>query len=90
VCDKNAMSVASPAYLEIIDFIAGGTTPEQVVHFRPSIEAQERIAYLIERGPRAGVVAGVGPPRGTGTSHKSAGSPILCWWPVMSAAFVPK
>jgi hypothetical protein len=42
------MSVASPAYLEIIDFIAAGTTPDAVVHFRPSAEAQQRVAELIE------------------------------------------
>ena len=43
------MSTVSPAYLEIIDFIAAGTTPEAVVHFRPSREAQHRVAELIER-----------------------------------------
>jgi hypothetical protein len=43
------MSTASPAYFEIIDFIAAGTTPEAVVQFRPSPEAQRRLAELIER-----------------------------------------
>ncbi len=43
------MSVASPAYFEIIDFIAAGTTPEAVADFRPSREAQQRVADLIER-----------------------------------------
>jgi hypothetical protein len=43
------MSVASPAYFEIIDFIAAGTTPDAVAHFRPSPEAQRRVAELIER-----------------------------------------
>ena len=43
------MSVASPAYFEIIDFIAAGTTPEAVARFRPSPEAQQRVAALIER-----------------------------------------
>ena len=42
------MSAASPAYFEIIDFIATGTTPEAVVHFQPSPEAQHRLANLIE------------------------------------------
>ena len=42
------MSVASPAYLEIIDFIAG-SNPEAVARFRPSSEAQQRLAALIER-----------------------------------------
>jgi hypothetical protein len=43
------MSIANPPYLEIIDFIAAGTTPEAVAHFRPSLEAQQRVAELIER-----------------------------------------
>ena len=42
------MSVASPAYREIIDFIASGTTPDAVAHFQPSPEAQRRVAELIE------------------------------------------
>ncbi|HYL78078.1 MAG TPA: hypothetical protein VEU96_27940 [Bryobacteraceae bacterium] len=43
------MSTVTPAYLEIIDFIAAGTTPGAVAQFRPSREAQQRIAQLIER-----------------------------------------
>jgi hypothetical protein len=43
------MSAASPVYLEIIDFIAAGTTPEAVAHFQPSPEAQQRVADLIQR-----------------------------------------
>ncbi len=43
------MSAAHPAYLELIDFIAGGTTPEQVIAFRPSAEAQQRVEQLIRR-----------------------------------------
>jgi hypothetical protein len=43
------MSVANPAYLEIIDFIAAGTTPEAVANFRPSPEAQQRVAELVEQ-----------------------------------------
>ena len=43
------MSTASPAYLEVIDFIAAGSTSAQVAHFRPSPEAQRRVAELIER-----------------------------------------
>jgi hypothetical protein len=34
------MSTTIPAYHEIIDLIAGGTTPEQVINFRPSPQAQ--------------------------------------------------
>jgi hypothetical protein len=44
------MSTAAPVYLEIIDFIAAGTTPEAVVNFHPSPEAQRRVAGLVERG----------------------------------------
>ena len=43
------MSVASPVYIEIIDFIAAGTTPDAVAHFHPSPEAQRRVADLVER-----------------------------------------
>jgi hypothetical protein len=38
-----------PSYLEIIDFIAAGTTPQAVVDYHPSAEAQQRVAELIER-----------------------------------------
>ena len=40
---------AVPVYLEIVDFIAGGTTPQAVVDFHPSPEAQQRLAVLIDR-----------------------------------------
>ena len=43
------MGVASPVYLEIVDFIAAGTTPEAVMDFHPSRQAQQRLAILIER-----------------------------------------
>jgi hypothetical protein len=42
------MSTTTPAYHEIIDFIAAGTTPEEVANFHPSPEAQLRIAHLLE------------------------------------------
>ena len=41
------MSAAHPVYLELIDFIAAGTTPEQVIAFRPSCAAQNRVEELI-------------------------------------------
>lgn len=37
------------AYEEIIDFIAAGTSPQNVVAFRPSESAKERVADLIYR-----------------------------------------
>jgi len=49
------MSLATPAYLEIIDFIAAGTTPESVLQFQPSHEAQERVEELIDREKEGGL-----------------------------------
>ena len=42
-------------YLEMIDFIASGTTPEAVVSFRPSTEVQGRVADLIQREKESGL-----------------------------------
>ena len=36
-------------YEEILDLIAAGTTPAAVIAFRPSIQAQQRVAELIEQ-----------------------------------------
>jgi len=44
-----------PSYLEIIDFIAAGTTPQAVVDYRPSAEAQQRVAELIAREREGGL-----------------------------------
>jgi len=41
--------------LEIIDFIAAGSTTAEVAHFRPSREAQQRVADLIEREKTGGL-----------------------------------
>jgi hypothetical protein len=43
------MTTARPAYFEIIDFIASGTTPESVISFHPSRDVEERVSELIER-----------------------------------------
>lgn len=43
------MTAAHPAYSEFIDFIAAGTTPEQIIPFRPSPQAQERVDELIAK-----------------------------------------
>lgn len=43
------MSLSSPIYYEIIDFIAAGTTPQSVANFLPSPEAQQRLAALMDR-----------------------------------------
>jgi hypothetical protein len=37
------------AYEEVVDFIAAGTSPQNVVAFRPSETAKERVADLIQR-----------------------------------------
>lgn len=37
------------AYEEIVDFIAAGTTPQDVISFRPSEAAQERVTDLLSR-----------------------------------------
>jgi hypothetical protein len=42
-------NAAIPSYLEIIDFIAAGTTPQTIVDYRPSQEAQQRVADLMAR-----------------------------------------
>jgi hypothetical protein len=39
----------SNAYDDVLDFIAAGTTPSSVIAFRPSREAQQRVAELVER-----------------------------------------
>jgi len=37
------------AYEEVVEFIAAGTSPRNVVAFRPSQTARERVAELIQR-----------------------------------------
>lgn len=37
------------AYQEVVDFIAAGTTPQNVIAFRPSDAAEERVADLLAR-----------------------------------------
>jgi hypothetical protein len=37
------------AYEEIVDFFAAGTTPQNVISFRPSDAAQEHVADLLAR-----------------------------------------
>jgi hypothetical protein len=49
------MATASPVYLEIINFIAAGTTSESVVQFHPSPEAQQRVAELIAQEKESGL-----------------------------------
>ena len=37
------------AYEEVVDFIAAGTTPQNVIDFHPSEAAQARVEDLLER-----------------------------------------
>ena len=43
------MSATHPAVLELVDFLAVGTTPEALIAFRPSPAAQDRISELLAR-----------------------------------------
>lgn len=43
------------AYEEIVDFIAAGTTPKDVISFRPSETAQERVDDLLAREREGGL-----------------------------------
>ena len=47
----------SPAYQEIVDFIAAGMTPQDLIDFCPSEDAKERIADLIHREKTAGLTS---------------------------------
>jgi hypothetical protein len=51
-------TTTTPAYFEMIDFIAAGTTPEAVIQFHPSREAQDRVSQLIERKKEGTLSAG--------------------------------
>jgi hypothetical protein len=48
---------ATKTYEEIVDFIAGGTTPEAVVAFRPSDAARRRVEDLVERSKEGQISA---------------------------------
>lgn len=48
------MSAINP-YEEVIDFIAAGTTPSDIVSFQPSPESKERVSFLIEREKTEGL-----------------------------------
>jgi hypothetical protein len=43
------MHPSDPIYLELVDFVAAGTTPEAVANFRLSAEAQQRASELVQR-----------------------------------------
>ena len=43
------MNAIQPVYMELVDFVARGSIPEEVASFRTSPEAQRRVAELLER-----------------------------------------
>ncbi len=43
------------AYEEIVDFIAAGTSPQNVIAFRPSEEARQRVWDLVARQKKEGL-----------------------------------
>ncbi len=49
--DMNAVK----AYDEVVDFIASGTTPKNVIAFRPSEAAQDRVSDLLLREKSSGL-----------------------------------
>jgi hypothetical protein len=44
-----SMNAPNPIYLELVDFVAAGSTPKEVADFHSSPEAQARVAELVER-----------------------------------------
>jgi hypothetical protein len=45
----------SRGYEEVIDFFAAGTTPDNIVAFRPSEETKQHVADLIRREKTTGI-----------------------------------
>jgi O-succinylbenzoate synthase len=43
------------AYEEVIDFLAGGTTPGNLIAFRPSEASRERVTELLRRQKNEGL-----------------------------------
>lgn len=39
----------TPVYLEVVDFIAAGPTPDRIATFHPSEAARERVMELLQR-----------------------------------------
>jgi hypothetical protein len=45
----SALEAAHPAFREMIDFLAGGPAPEQIVGFKISLAAQTRLEELLDK-----------------------------------------
>jgi len=52
-----SMNASEPVYMELVDFVAGGPTLEEVANFRPSAESQRRVTELMEREREAQLTA---------------------------------
>jgi O-succinylbenzoate synthase len=52
---RGKISGMERAYEEVIDFIASGTTPGNLIAFRPSEASKERVAELIRRKKTSGL-----------------------------------
>lgn len=72
------MNATEPVYMELVDFVARGSSAEQVANFRPSPEAQKRVAELLERQRESELTEeenrGVGRLRATRTYSRSGTS----------------
>ncbi len=49
------MAVTTRAYEEVVDFIAAGSSSDDVIGFHPSEAARQRVADLLERGKSSGI-----------------------------------
>jgi hypothetical protein len=43
------MNAGEPVHMELVDFVARGSTAEEDANFGPLSEAQKRVAALLER-----------------------------------------
>ena len=43
------MNASEPVYMELVDFVARGSTAEEVANFRLSAEAQKRVVELLDK-----------------------------------------
>ena len=74
------MAVTIRAYEELIDFIAAGSTPSDVVEFHPSEAARQRVAELVGRkgfGNFAGRTIGTKPLSPVGAPDEAGEGPAL-------------
>ncbi len=49
------MAVTTRAYEEVVDFIAAGSSPDDVIGFHPSEAARRRVMDLLERAKSSGI-----------------------------------